>query len=206
MPPSLGVPRGRLDHPPHRTVTLRIAPQHAQELAHGQGRTPGPTRAAIAGHRGGIHHRGGEPVPLQKSMAPAAVTPRCITTHQRGDGRQTTALFGRGDCLAPARLGTRGDRARTRFLSMPRGATERPGRFTPCKGHTQHARRCGLRAVVGRCGRQAFLLQGGAFPPGLLLEEQLPNSDPLSQSTCKHSIYPLKGLSITRHSLAALRY
>src|SRR6266700_4683659 len=66
MASILGLHRRDLDHLPHLTLTMRIAEQHAQQLAHVQPITLGATPTAIDLNGGGIHHVVGDPVPLQK--------------------------------------------------------------------------------------------------------------------------------------------
>src|SRR5215510_6172450 len=87
-----------------------------------------------------------------KAMQPEAFTTRFLTTHHRCGFRQTKASFGLGDFLEQARLMTCCDSALTRRLTMPRGATELPGVFTPFKGHKPDALGCRLMLNVGCCG------------------------------------------------------
>jgi hypothetical protein len=158
----LGLERGPMAHLPHATVALVSAPQPGQEWAHVHPSTLGATLATLDRKGGGIHHRGGEPVRRHKAMPPATCTARCRAAHHWGGCRATTASFGLGHRVEPARLVTRGDTPCARLLTIARGATERPSLFTPCTGEKQHRRRgvrCGIRLVVGCCG------QHGLSPP-----------------------------------------
>jgi hypothetical protein len=60
----LGLHRGRLDPLPPLTLTLSLPHQHAQQLAHISPIALGPTLTPIDLHRGGIHHRVGDPLGL----------------------------------------------------------------------------------------------------------------------------------------------
>jgi hypothetical protein len=127
---------------PHLTFTLLIAYQHAQQLAHVQGIALGSTLAAIDLNRGGIHHGVGDPLSLQKTVQPEALTTRFIATHHRRAFRKTKALFGTGNFLEQARLMTRCDRALTRLLTVPGGESELPSFFAQFKGHKQDTLYC----------------------------------------------------------------
>src|SRR4030095_7469520 len=84
-------------------------------------------------------------------MQPEAFTAGFIATHYRRSFGEAKALFGLRDCLEQARLVTGCDTPFARLLTVARGATKLPGLFTQCKRHKQHALRCGIMAVVGRC-------------------------------------------------------
>ena len=149
MPLVLGFHRGHMHHPPHLTFAIRIAHQHAQQLAHVQPIALGPTLAAIDCNGGGIHHVVGDPLRLQKAMQPEAFTTRFIATHHRRGFRQTKASFWPGRLLGAR---APGDALRPRAhvaFDRARGEAELPGLFTQFKGHKQDTL---LLWYHGRCG------------------------------------------------------
>src|SRR2546422_11048067 len=77
----LGLHRGRLDHLPHLTLTLRIPHQHTQQRAHVQPIAFGPPPPAVDLNSGGIQTIVGDALCLQKPMAPEALPTRLITTY-----------------------------------------------------------------------------------------------------------------------------
>jgi hypothetical protein len=122
--------RGHMAHTPSRRSALLVAPPQAHQRTDVPCLTLGPPLAMMEGHGGGIHHRVGHPLRLEKTLPPAAfLTDVRATHHGRGFG-QTAAACGVGHCLEQARLVMRRDRAPTWLLTMAWSASELPGSVT----------------------------------------------------------------------------
>jgi hypothetical protein len=156
MPLVLGVHRGHMHHTPHVTFAMRIADQHADQLADVQSITLGSTLAPIDFNGGGIHHVVGDPLRLQKTVQPETFPARFIATHHRRGVGEAKALFGLRDFLEQVRLVARVHTPLTWLLTMPRGETEFPGFFAQLKGHKQDMLSCGIMRIVGRCGHHGL--------------------------------------------------
>src|SRR5207245_10959424 len=111
--------RWHRDHLPHLTLPMRIAEQHAPQLAHVQPLALGSTPVAVDLNGGGIHHGVGDPVPLQKPMQPEAFAPRFIATDHGGRFRQTQATLSLGAFVKYALVRTCGHGALEWRLTLP---------------------------------------------------------------------------------------
>src|SRR4029450_8653270 len=114
----LRLDRGHLAHLPHLPLPMRIAEQHAQQLAYVQPIALRPTTATVDLNGGGISHMVHDPVPLQKPMPPEAFATPLIPTPHGGPFRQTHAAFGLGDFVEYALLLPCAHGALARLLTM----------------------------------------------------------------------------------------
>ena len=152
----LSLHRGDVDHLPDLTLALLIADQHAEQLAHVEPITLGPTLAPIDFNRGGIHHMIGDVLCQQEPMQPKPFSTGFVATDQGGRFRQPKAAFGLGDFVEHAILTARRHIALARLLPRPGGEAELPRFVTQFKTHKQSGLSWVILLLVGRFGRHGL--------------------------------------------------